>query len=294
MDELTLDNQKYLSSKRAAQVTGYAKDYVGQLCREGRVKARLVGRNWYVLESSILEHRFGAEESSAEPEGAQEEENKPVSTWNPPVYTPEMAPMVPSIAPKPSPAPAVATDSTRALADMRSAWQEWFEQQEKSEVLLPDASEMLLEEAHPENAPEQEAAEEAESEQQSGSAGENVPVHIERIRAQEEEETTAAVPAPSELYHEPIAVTRRYVDVAPQAAIHASKRRTKKLRRRDHRSTERPKSNAILRAGLLSIAGLAIAVTVIGSGVADGFIQHGGYFTKVTDIIGGVHTFKAR
>jgi hypothetical protein len=65
MDELTLDDKAYLSSKRAAQVTGYAKDYVGQLCREGRVEARLVGRNWYVLESEnislvlkLLKRRF--------------------------------------------------------------------------------------------------------------------------------------------------------------------------------------------------------------------------------------------
>jgi len=59
MDELEIDEKKYLSSKRAAKVTGYAKDYVGQLCREGRVQARLVGRSWYVLESSIHDHRFG-------------------------------------------------------------------------------------------------------------------------------------------------------------------------------------------------------------------------------------------
>jgi len=59
MDELLIEDKKYVSSKRAAQMTGYAKDYVGQLCREGRVAARLVGRSWYVLESAIKDHRFG-------------------------------------------------------------------------------------------------------------------------------------------------------------------------------------------------------------------------------------------
>ncbi len=63
MDELTLEGKKYLSSKRAAKITGYAKDYIGQLCREGRVTARLVGRGWYVLEDSIREHRFGNDDS---------------------------------------------------------------------------------------------------------------------------------------------------------------------------------------------------------------------------------------
>ncbi len=42
MNELTLDGKTYVSSRRAAEITGYAKDYVGQLCREGHVEARLV------------------------------------------------------------------------------------------------------------------------------------------------------------------------------------------------------------------------------------------------------------
>jgi hypothetical protein len=67
MDEILIEEKKYVSSKRAAQITGYAKDYIGQLCREGRVPARLVGRSWYVLESAIQDHRFGKPvEDSAE------------------------------------------------------------------------------------------------------------------------------------------------------------------------------------------------------------------------------------
>ncbi len=59
MDELIIEEKKYISSKRAAKITGYAKDYIGQLCREGRVPARLVGRSWYVLETALQDHRFG-------------------------------------------------------------------------------------------------------------------------------------------------------------------------------------------------------------------------------------------
>src|SRR5258706_16255631 len=66
MDELLIEDKKYVSSKRAAKMTGYAKDYIGQLCREGRVPARLVGRSWYVLESAIADHRFGDEKSPQE------------------------------------------------------------------------------------------------------------------------------------------------------------------------------------------------------------------------------------
>ncbi len=61
MDEILIEEKKYISSKQAAKITGYAKDYIGQLCREGRVPARLVGRAWYVLESAIQDHRFGEE-----------------------------------------------------------------------------------------------------------------------------------------------------------------------------------------------------------------------------------------
>lgn len=64
MDEILINEKKYISSKQAAKLTGYAKDYIGQLCREGRVPARLVGRSWYVLEAAIQDHRFGVPESA--------------------------------------------------------------------------------------------------------------------------------------------------------------------------------------------------------------------------------------
>ena len=57
MDELYFKGENFISSNRASQLTGYTKDYVGQLCRNEKVEARLVGRNWYVKKSSILEHK---------------------------------------------------------------------------------------------------------------------------------------------------------------------------------------------------------------------------------------------
>lgn len=75
MDELVIGETRYVSSKKAAQITGYAKDYVGQLCREGKVEAKLVGRNWYVLESSILEHRFGKEDEAEHQDQVETKEN---------------------------------------------------------------------------------------------------------------------------------------------------------------------------------------------------------------------------
>lgn len=132
MDELTLDDKIYISSKKAAQITGYAKDYVGQLCREGQVDARMVGRNWYVLEDSIRAHRFGVHEAAAadtakEPEVALPEPvvtPAPVErTWEKPSYVTEVPVMVPELAPKPEYMPVKAAP---AVEDMQQAWEEWF------------------------------------------------------------------------------------------------------------------------------------------------------------------------
>jgi len=54
---LYLKGKKYISARRAADITGYDSDYVGQLCRAKKITANLVGRSWYVLESEILEHK---------------------------------------------------------------------------------------------------------------------------------------------------------------------------------------------------------------------------------------------
>lgn len=56
MDSIDLQGKKYISSKRAAKITGYAQDYVGQLARGEKIPATRVGRSWYVSERDILEH----------------------------------------------------------------------------------------------------------------------------------------------------------------------------------------------------------------------------------------------
>ncbi len=57
MDELEIQGKKYISSKRAAQLTGYAKDYVGQLARSGKIPGMRMGRAWFVEEAALLGHR---------------------------------------------------------------------------------------------------------------------------------------------------------------------------------------------------------------------------------------------
>src|SRR3989344_1941095 len=49
--------KEFISSKEAALTTGYASDYIGQLCRGGKVESRMVGRTWFVSKESILKHK---------------------------------------------------------------------------------------------------------------------------------------------------------------------------------------------------------------------------------------------
>lgn len=59
MDEtLVFEGKAFISSKRAARITNYTADYVGQLCRSGKINAKLLGRNWYIEEVSIRNHKL--------------------------------------------------------------------------------------------------------------------------------------------------------------------------------------------------------------------------------------------
>lgn len=52
----TILGKKYISARQAAFVSGYSQDYVGQLCRAGKIDAKRVGRGWYVNENDLLNY----------------------------------------------------------------------------------------------------------------------------------------------------------------------------------------------------------------------------------------------
>ncbi len=123
MDELTIDEKKYISSKRAADITGYAKDYIGQLCREGYVPAKRVGRNWYVLESAIKDHRFGADVAIPEPKNdSPESPPKPVETSGT-TYAAIEAPELPSV----NRIVDLEKSEQVDVQMVQDAWQSWFD-----------------------------------------------------------------------------------------------------------------------------------------------------------------------
>jgi hypothetical protein len=57
MQELVLNGKTYVKATDIAKHLGYTSDYVGQLCRAGKVDAERVGRAWYVVPDTIHEHK---------------------------------------------------------------------------------------------------------------------------------------------------------------------------------------------------------------------------------------------
>lgn len=139
MDEILIEEKKYISSKRAAKVTGYAKDYIGQLCREGRVPARLVGRNWYVLETAIQDHRFG--ESNLESGNtAHDAPSAPASasTWESPRYEAISAETFPSISRPTDADEGDKGEENVAPQHLQDSWKEWFDRVADTVPVIPD------------------------------------------------------------------------------------------------------------------------------------------------------------
>ena len=142
MDEILIEEKKYVSSKRAAKITGYAKDYIGQLCREGRVPARLVGRSWYVLESAIHDHRFGNPEPTVAP--LKDVSQKSIASWEPPRYEVSRADVLPSINRLQSPEAPILVTTEAPIDDrghLQDSWKMWFDRVTDESVQVPEQEE---------------------------------------------------------------------------------------------------------------------------------------------------------
>lgn len=287
MDELTIGDKVYISSKQAAKITGYAKDYVGQLCREGRVEARLVGRNWYVLEASIREHRFG-KEAEEKVEAPAETPVDRVSTWQPPQYAPEVPPAMPELAAK-----SLEARTNPAIADMQSAWKEWFEEKKPSVTEFPEAVEESTEDETPVIAEEEPT---------------ETPVEIQEIEevaiSRVPEPVVESLPEPEESeveLHRSYASRERgeYVPTASPSFVDLS--RVVREERREVRMPaprkERARASITSQAVFVVIAIVAALVAIVGTGNADKLLSGTsfdfGAQKSIVDYLGGTRTYES-
>lgn len=244
MDEILIEDKKYISSKQAAKVTGYAKDYVGQLCREGRVPARLVGRSWYVLESAVHDHRFGnpKDESVAAPSTFV---RQPI--WESPRYEASEAATLPSInrlheGGEPLETLEVANDGdieSEAAERLQETWQAWFDRFDTAPTQPVGAESVGVEE---------EKEEELEIE---------VPIHA--IHHQQYQ------PSPREFL--PV----RAFQVEDAEEVQLSKSEVQNTQENEEIRSERGLTMMLQVAGFV-VAVIAVSLATLGSGYLDEYI----------------------
>lgn len=310
MNEITIGDKIYISAKRAAEITGYARDYVGQLCREGHVDAKMVGRSWYVYEPSIRAHRFGEVASTESSESLAEDQDEavdaadeqepaiepphepvtPIAAWNAPKYTPEAPQELPEL-PKQA-YEELLPPAEETLTDMQAAWREWFERKQQDlqtpEIESPEVIDRRSEEAvavEAENEPQEAYVEETEEET-------SVPLHriedetvyFEPVREPEAAKSMRSPAYEPEEGAEPIAIhavrSAYYHEIAapiPTAARKVAEPEARIVservitKRTEGRRGRR--SNAPIVAALIGVSVIAIAVAVIGSGKADRYLK---------------------
>ena len=101
---IVVEGVHYISSKRAAEILGYTQDYVGQLCRSGRMEARQIGRGWYIPEHIVSSERTSSEAQNAPTveiatDSAPEElyyQSEPERTILPSTYLLDERPLIPT------------------------------------------------------------------------------------------------------------------------------------------------------------------------------------------------------
>jgi|SRR5665213_1659627 len=76
-EEMQIEGKTYISSKRAAQLSGYAQDYIGQLARKALIDARRIGGLWYVSMDSLEAYKKKADEYKPEPPTVRSEATEP-------------------------------------------------------------------------------------------------------------------------------------------------------------------------------------------------------------------------
>lgn len=54
---IEIEGKEYISAAKAAKITTYAQDYVGQLARASKIPSKQIGGRWYVEKEALLSHK---------------------------------------------------------------------------------------------------------------------------------------------------------------------------------------------------------------------------------------------
>jgi hypothetical protein len=309
MNEITIGDKIYISSKRAAEITGYAKDYVGQLCREGHVDAKMVGRSWYVYEPSIRAHRFGKEEESTpekpqiEPKAATEEIKAPESTWGAPKYTPEVPQSIPEM-PKAA-YEELLPPAQETLTDMQAAWREWFERKQQDlatpEIESPEVidarNDAYVEEEDDEYEDDDEEIEVEAEEDEPEEEEIAVPLHRidppeEVVAVEPDEQPVPIRPIQPHVVHHEAPISSQmplegHMSAIPEARVLHERVIPRNVGKKRSRS-----SNAPIIALLTGLSVLAISIALVGTGLVDKYVQAYPTENPVIDFLVGKSEFK--
>ncbi len=92
---VSFDGKDYVSASRAAKITGYNQDYVGQLARGGKILSRQVGNRWYVERDGLLAHKSSKDALLAAVQSEAVGISKPLPVESTPSVAPDPTPVVP-------------------------------------------------------------------------------------------------------------------------------------------------------------------------------------------------------
>ncbi len=288
MDELVIDDKKYLSTKRAAKVTGYAKDYVGQLCREGRVPARLIGRSWYVLESALQDHRFGDPQNGVEEPGAaagavtgQSDVLPP--TWQPVKYEADtQGDAIPRLQRATEQQEAHDVSHISAGQDtpvevLNDAWSAWFERQGAHRVM---ADEGRAEELVAQTTEEPEAASPTQRDEEDAvplhRVAEATVSHASDEDAEREQGNQDEAPVAVPIHTVRAAAEERGTVKEPERLEPTLARWTDNGARREKGRRHAQRHHRILVAGLAIVAAGFVVLAALGSGYLDSITNSSG------------------
>ncbi|HRH24063.1 MAG TPA: helix-turn-helix domain-containing protein, partial [Candidatus Paceibacterota bacterium] len=99
MDSLL--DKNLITTREASELSGYHSDYLGRLCREGKISGSRVGRSWVIDRSSILrfveEQELQKKKNAEELAHSREEEYKAVQAAKTPISAPVVVPTTPAV-----------------------------------------------------------------------------------------------------------------------------------------------------------------------------------------------------